>query len=77
MKLDRVAMAGTAPEPTEELPYRVELWHVDETETVERILGRALNVQLARAIFRAAKEEHPQRRITLREGTRVIADSSR
>jgi hypothetical protein len=79
MKVDRVAMSqtGTSPEPVEELPYRVELWHIDGTDTVERVLARALNVQLAQAIFKAAAEEHPERRITLCEGLRVIADSSR
>jgi F0F1-type ATP synthase gamma subunit len=66
-----------APEPVEELPYSVELWHIDGVNTVERVLGRSLNVQLAHAIFKAAAEEHPARRITMREGTRVIADSSR
>jgi hypothetical protein len=66
-----------APEPAEELPYRVELWHVDGIDTVERVLARALNVQLAQAIFKAATEEYPARRITLREGGRVIADTSR
>lgn len=64
------------PEALEELPYRVELWHVDGTDTVERVLARALNLHLAHAIFKAATEEHPQRRITLREGAHVIADTS-
>jgi hypothetical protein len=61
---------------TEELPYRVELWAVDGPETVERVLARALDLQLARAIFKAAQDEYPERRITLRKGTRIIADSS-
>jgi len=78
MELDRVAMSGTdtPSEPLEELPYRVELWHVDGVDSVERVLARALNLRLARAIFKAATDEHPQRRITLREGPRVIADTS-
>jgi hypothetical protein len=79
MNLDRVAMSqtGTSPEPAEELPYRVELWHIDGTDTVERVLARAVNGQLAQAIFKAAAEEYPDRRITLYEGPRMIADSSR
>jgi hypothetical protein len=64
------------PDPREELPYRVELWAADGTDAVERVLARALNLHLARAIFKAATEEHPQRRITLSEGPRVIADTS-
>jgi hypothetical protein len=71
-------MSGTSTpqEPLEELPYRVELWHVDGVDTLERVLARAVNLHLARAIFKAAAEENPKRRITLREGTRVIADTS-
>jgi hypothetical protein len=64
------------PSGAEELPYRVELWHDGAGDTVERVLGRALNAQLARAIFTAAKGEHPNRRITLRRGSRVIVDSA-
>ena len=64
------------PGETEELPYRVELWHDGMGDTVERVLARALNAQLARAIFTAAKGEHPNRRITLRKGSRVIVDSA-
>ena len=60
----------------EQLPYRVELWHDGIGDTVERVLARTLNAQLARAIFKAATGEHPHRRITLRRGTRVIADSA-
>jgi hypothetical protein len=41
---------------------------------VERGLVRALNAQLARAIFKAATGEHQNRRVTLRKGNRVIAD---
>jgi hypothetical protein len=78
MELDTAEMSGTVtqPEPLEELPYRVELWHMDGTAAVERVLARALNLHLARAIFKAATDEHPDRRITLREGTRLIADST-
>jgi hypothetical protein len=64
------------PSRLEELPYRVELWHDGKGDAVERVLARALNVQLARAIFNAAKEEHPARRITLRKGNRIVADTS-
>jgi hypothetical protein len=71
-----MSQTGT-PKPAEELPYSVELWHVDGIETVERVLARALNAQLAQAIFKAAAEDYPARRITLREGARIIADSTR
>ena len=71
---DRIAKVEAAA--PEELPYRVELWHDGVGDEVERVLARAANAQLARAIFKAAQGEHPQRRITLRRGNRVIADSA-
>ena len=68
-------MPRTSPRPRapETLPYRVELW--DAAAEERRILARAITVQLARAIFRAASEEHPEARITLRRGNRIVADS--
>ena len=67
---------GTPSRSKEELPYRVELWHADGRDDVEQVLARALNAQLAREIFKAAKGEHPERRITLRKGNQIIADSA-
>ena len=73
---DKISRSNVPPGDTEELPYRVELWHDGGGDAVERVLARALNPKLARAIFAAAKGEHPNRRITLRRGSRVIADSA-
>jgi hypothetical protein len=73
---DKISRSSAAPAETEELPYRVELWHDGAGDTIERVLGRALNSQLARAIFNAATGEYPNRRITLRRGSRVIVDSA-
>lgn len=70
-----MARTGTASRPAEELPYRIELWF-DGSDGVERILARAVNAQLARAIFNAARGEHPERRITLRKGNRIVANST-
>ena len=67
---------GAAPPAPDELPYRIELWHLDGADAVERVLGRALSAQLARAIFNAAKGEYPDRRITLRKGSRFISDTA-
>jgi hypothetical protein len=59
----------------EKLPYSVELW--DEAgEALQRVLARAIDAQLARAIFNAARKEHPDARILLRRGARTIADST-
>jgi hypothetical protein len=63
--------------PPEELPYSIELWRDGAGGAVERVLARAASSELARAIFKAATTEHPNRRVTLRKGTRTLGDSSR
>jgi hypothetical protein len=63
------------PAPAEDLPYRIELWGDGVGSGIERILARAASVQLAHAIFKAVQGEHPKRRIILREGERIVADS--
>jgi hypothetical protein len=69
--------AAAPARPAEALVYRIELWQAGQRSAVERVIALALNAQLARAIFRAAREEHPERRITLRKGNHIIADSAR
>ena len=59
----------------EKLPYRIELWD-REAHSPDRVLARAVNAALARAIFKAAQKEHPDRRILLLRGTRTLADSA-
>ncbi|HXR95970.1 MAG TPA: hypothetical protein VN718_08825 [Rhizomicrobium sp.] len=58
----------------EELAYAVELWSEDRAR-VEKVLARAFNISLARAIFRAALEENPGRRVVLSHGPRVVEDN--
>jgi hypothetical protein len=58
-----------------ELSYWIELRKLDDPDAVESVLARALNAELAHAIFRAAQSEHPERRITLRKGDRIVADT--
>ncbi len=76
---ERIAKAGrlgvVVAAQAEKLPYSIELWD-DGGGALERVLARALNAQLARAIFQAAQKEHPEARILLRRGTRTIADST-
>jgi hypothetical protein len=60
----------------EDLPYRIGLWRADAPDEAERVLARAATMALARAIFTAAQGEHPQRRIVLCKGTRVVSDSA-
>lgn len=62
---------------SETLPFRVELWQDGKGKAIERVLARAVSAALGRAIFNAALSEHPDRRITLRRGSRVIADSAK
>jgi hypothetical protein len=59
-----------------ELSYVIEL-KVDDGNPVERVLARAVNLRLAREIFKAAQTEHPDRRITLRKGNAVVEETSR
>jgi hypothetical protein len=72
---DKTSRSGAPAGRAEELPYRVELWYDGTKDSVERVLALAVSVQLARAIFKAAMDEHPNRRITLRKGNRIVADS--
>lgn len=71
---------GNIPEPPsdegehENLPYRVELWDT-RNRKVERVLARAARAALARAIFAAAQQEYPERRITLQRGSRLIVET--
>jgi hypothetical protein len=64
---------GNPAVPDEELPYSIELWGEN---SIERVLARAFNAALAQAIFNAARNEHPGRRIILRHGLRIIADTA-
>ena len=66
---------GDARANGEKLPYRVELWDA-QRQRIERVLGRAANASLGRAIFTAALTEHPDRYITLRRGTKVVAENT-
>lgn len=63
-----------APGSAGDLPYAVELWDLPRRRP-ERVIGRAASVVLARAIFAAAEVEHIGRRIVLRRGTKVLAET--
>ena len=70
--------AANTPVPRQEqLPYRIELWRAEILGDVELVLARAMSGQLGHAIFKAAQNEHPNRRITLSKGDRIISDSSK
>jgi hypothetical protein len=59
----------------EELPFAVELW--DEAGAkVQKVLARASRLSLARAIYKAAIEENQERRITIRQEGKIVAEST-
>jgi hypothetical protein len=80
MPFKRTSRPGTATLPPTpgravRLPYTVELWNLPRTEP-ERILARAANLTIARAIFITAQGEHLGRRVVLRRGGEVIQESA-
>jgi len=71
----KVRRLGVMVAQPDKLPYSIELWD-QRGEALERVLARAIDAQLARAIFHAARKEHHEARILLRRGARTIADSA-
>ena len=71
----KVLQLSRSAAQSEKLSYRIELWTDEKDEALERVLARAVNAALARAIFNAARTEYPDRRITLCRGSRMIADT--
>jgi len=70
----KVVALGAAVGATSPLPYTVELWNLPRSAP-ERIIGRAASAILARAIFTAARSEYLGRRVVLRRGSRMIAQT--
>ena len=56
------------------LPYLVEQWD-DSDSHVEELIALAGDYRVARAAFEKAVHERPGRIITLRQKTRLLADS--
>jgi hypothetical protein len=70
-RFSRILAGKPAPES---LSFVVELFHAEE-DRPDRILGRALNLTLARAIYVAALQDFPNRRIVIRKGGMIITDN--
>jgi hypothetical protein len=68
----KTVRSGDPPRSHEDLPYVIEVVHAEASQ----VLARASSSPLAREIFKAAKAEHPEHRIVLRKGERIVADSS-
>ena len=74
-RIAKAGRLGLVASQTKKLPYSIELWD-GAAAALERVLARAIDAQLARAIFHAARKEHPESRILLRRGARIVADSA-
>ena len=57
-----------------DLPYSVELWD-DEDRHVEELIALTGDYRVARAAFEEAVKRRPGRIVTLRQKTRLLADS--
>ncbi len=68
------AVVGHAP-PADNLPFRVELWDDRKTST-ERVVARTHSATLAQAVFNAACEQYPGRRLSLWRGRERLAEKS-
>ena len=71
----KIASFGPSEARGEKLPYKIELWNLQRSE-VEKVLARAASAALGRAIFLAARQEHLGRYITLRKGSKLVAESA-
>ncbi len=70
----KIVSFGAMAAQGEKLPYKVELWNLQRSK-VEKVLARAASATLGRAIFLAARQEHLGRYITLRRGSKLVAES--
>jgi len=59
-----------------DLPYSVELWDEDDRR-VEELIALTADYNVARAAYEEAMKRRPGRIVTLRQKTRVVADSRR
>jgi hypothetical protein len=59
-----------------DLPYSVELWD-DNDPHVEELIALTGDYRVARAAYAEAVKRRPGRTITLRQKTRLLADSRR
>jgi hypothetical protein len=59
-----------------DLPYSVELWD-DDDRHVEELIALTGDYRVARAAYEEAIKRRPGKTITLRQKTRLLADSRR
>jgi hypothetical protein len=63
---------GRQQHPTEDLPYKVELWDAGGA-AVEVVLAVTASPSIGYAAFFAATREHPDRHITLRHKNNIVS----
>lgn len=61
-----------APEPGEDLPYKVELWD-EQKRSVEQVLAVTASSSIGYAAYYAATREFPDRFITLRNKNDIVS----
>jgi hypothetical protein len=59
-----------------DLPYSVELWDQNDNQ-VEELIALTADYGVAKAAYEEAVKRRPGRIVTLRQKTRVLADSRR
>jgi hypothetical protein len=60
-----------------DLPYMVEQWDEDADSHVEELIALTGDYRVARAAYEEAVKRRPGRIVTLRQKTRLLADSRR
>ena len=63
---------GRQQHPTEDLPYKVELWDA-AGKSVEVVLAVTASPSIGYAAYFAATREHPDRHITLRHKNTIVS----
>jgi hypothetical protein len=61
--------------PGEDLPFKVELWD-EKRRAVEQVLAVTANGSIGYAAYFAATREYPDRYVTLRHKSRMVARSN-
>jgi hypothetical protein len=70
--LPRSVPSQPLPPEREDLPYKVEIWN-DSGSSVEQIVAVTANASIGYAAYYAATREFPDRHITLRHKSSVVA----
>jgi hypothetical protein len=70
--IPRGAPPRPSPADREDLPYKVEIWN-EAGASVEQIVAVTANASIGYAAYYAATREYPDRHITLRHKSSVVA----